>query len=490
MDIKSILKMESGNTWDTKIIHFFEGVISNENLNCEDDIIKGMLGDFLGKYGEIQSFRTLGKNENIVVIGIGKEEEFTIERARKAQAKAIKECKKLKAKLIRVYPGYAANNVSYCDYARAIVEASILTDYRYEKYKANKEASKISEIHIVCENADIMNEIDMGITEGKILGDATIFARDLVNEPANHLTPIELANQVKNAGEEYGFEVEVYDEFKIKELGMEAFMEVAKGSENPPRFIVMRYLKDMDNKDEIIGLVGKGLTYDSGGYAIKTLAGMVTMKGNMGGSAAVIGAMCAISKMKLKANVVAVVAACENMISGGAYKNGDVIGSMAGKTIEIMSTDAEGRLTLIDAVNYVIENEGAKKVVDIATLTGAVVVALGKDVTGVISNDEEFYLKLEGASRITGEKIWRLPTFPEYKELFKSEIADLKNSGGRFAGAIVAGLFIGEFVKERPWIHMDIAGTSDSEREFDYITKGGTGAGVRSLYQLIKDMSS
>ena len=269
---------------------------------------------------------------------------------------------------------------------------------------------------------------------------------------------------------------------------MHAFLEVARGSENPPRLIVMKYNGDSENKEDIIGLVGKGLTYDSGGLSIKSTAGMVTMKSDMGGAAAVIGAMSAITKLKAKANVVAVVATCENMISGKCYRPGDIINSMGGKTIEVLNTDAEGRLTLIDAVNYIIEKEHATKVVDIATLTGAVISALGITATGVVANNDFFYNRLEQASKICDEKVWRLPAFDEYKELIKSDIADLKNIGGPKAGTITAGLFIGEFVGEKPWLHLDIAGTSWSEKDSSYESKGGTGCGARLLYHLIKQL--
>jgi leucyl aminopeptidase len=250
----------------------------------------------------------------------------------------------------------------------------------------------------------------------------------------------------------------------------------------------MRYFGDTSNKDSILGLVGKGLTYDSGGYSLKPTDSMVNMKNDMGGSAAVIGAMCAVSAMKLKVNVVAVVATCENMISGAAYKPGDIIGSMAGKTIEIMNTDAEGRLTLADAVHYIIEKEKASRIIDIATLTGAALVGLGTTTTAVITNNDEFYSELKNASDISGEKVWQLPSSDEYKKLIKSDVADLKNTGGRWAGTITAGLFIGEFVKNKPWLHLDIAGTAWSDADKDYITKGGTGVGVRTLYYMAKNI--
>jgi leucyl aminopeptidase len=269
---------------------------------------------------------------------------------------------------------------------------------------------------------------------------------------------------------------------------MDAFLAVAKCSKHSPKFIVMRYFGNKENEKDIFGLVGKGLTYDSGGYSIKPTNSMLDMKTDMAGAASVIGAMCAVAGNNLNINVVAVVATCENMISHKAYKPGDIINSMAGKTIEVLNTDAEGRLTLADAVHYIIEKENATKIIDIATLTGAALVALGTVTTAVLSNNDKFYLELENASKITGEKVWRLPMFDEYKQEIKGTLGDLKNSGGRYAGTITAGLFIGEFVQNKPWIHMDIAGTATSSKDEGYLAKGATGVGVRTLYYMAKNM--
>ncbi|MGL4875060.1 MAG: leucyl aminopeptidase, partial [Clostridium sp.] len=291
-------------------------------------------------------------------------------------------------------------------------------------------------------------------------------------------------------GKDYGFEVEVFEKDKIEEFGMEAFLAVAKGSKKKPRLIVMRYFGDANNREKTIGLVGKGLTFDTGGYSLKPSASMDTMKSDMGGAAAVAGAMALIAKRKLKVNVISVIAACENAISGNAYKPGDIIGSMKGTTIEVLNTDAEGRLTLVDAVTYIQEKENVKEVIDLATLTGAALVALGDTTSAILSNNDEFFKELEEASLRTGEKLWRLPTFDEYRELIKSDIADLKNIGGRYAGTITAGLFIEKFINEgNSWIHMDIAGTAWTDSPKPYKAKGGTGIPVNTLYEMVKERS-
>jgi len=480
----------------TKFVIYFEDYqLEDLNLSLDDESlsrIKFMLEseDFKCKNGELVNIN-LFRNEspkNIILVGIGKKEDFTLDRLRKNIAKAVKEAAKFKAKSIDINIEGLISLMNLDETVRTIAEATVMADYKFDKYKSDKKASTLEEFTIIYSQEDALENINQGINEGVILGQANILARALVNEPANILGPIELACEAKKAGDESGFEVEIFDEPSIKELNMLAFLEVARASINPPRLIVMRYKGNPENEEEIVGLVGKGLTYDSGGLSIKTTPGMVTMKSDMGGAAAVIGAMTAITKLKAKVNVVAVVASCENMISGNSYRPGDIIGSMGGKTIEVLNTDAEGRLTLVDAVNYIIEKENATKVVDIATLTGAVLSALGTTATGVVANNDFFYNRLEQASKVCDEKVWRLPTFDEYKELLKSDVADLKNIGGPKAGTITAGLFIGEFVGERPWLHLDIAGTSWSDKDSDYESKGGTGAGARLLYHLIKQL--
>lgn len=440
---------------------------------------------FKAECGEIFVLSSLKNDnyQNIVFVGIGKEKEVSGEKIRNAFSKAIKKCRELKVEKVFVnnieIEGLNCNQV-----INAMVEGIGFGDYKFDKYKTDKKEQKDIEISIG--NVPSEKDVKEYVSEAVTLVQATLFARDLVNEPANVMTPKALAKAASNAGKECGFKVEVFDKAQIKELNMKAFLSVTAGSENPPRLIVMKYFGDKDSK-EILGLVGKGLTYDSGGYSIKTNSGMVTMKSDMGGGAAVIGAISAIAKRKLKVNVVAVVAACENLISGGAYKPGDIIGSMAGKTIEVLSTDAEGRLTLADAVYYAVSKENVTRVVDIATLTGAALTALGITTTAVVANDKNFYSELEKASFKSGEKMWQLPAFDEYKKLIKSDIADLKNTGGKFAGTITAGLFIGEFAQKKPWLHLDIAGTAWRDNEDGYYSKGGTGAGVRTLYYLAKN---
>ena len=322
-------------------------------------------------------------------------------------------------------------------------------DYKFDKYMSEKKDKKLNIYYFMEKN-------DINIIEGKELGKIINIVRDLINEPACVITPEKLAEEAEKLGKEFGFEVEIMDEKEAEKLGMKAFLAVGRASINRPKVIVMRYNGDSESEKRI-GLVGKGLTYDTGGLSLKPTSSMLDMKTDMGGAATVIGTMCALGKMKIRRNVTAVVAACENAIGSNAYRPGDIIGSMNGKTIEITNTDAEGRLTLADALTYIIRKENVDEVIDAATLTGAIMVALGDNVTGVFSNSDENYKKLEAAGKYWGEKYWQMPIFEEYRDIIKSDVADLKNSAGRLAGSITAAKFLEEFIEEKPWMHLDSA---------------------------------
>lgn len=331
------------------------------------------------------------------------------------------------------------------------------------------------------------NEVSEAVREeALLLAESVLKARELVNLPANCMTPVMLAEEAERLGKACGFEVEVFGPKAICEKKMEAYWSVAKGSDEEPRLIVMRYHNN-PSSDKVLALVGKGLTYDSGGYAIKPADGMVTMFTDMGGSAAVISAISALARKKAKVNVTAIVAACENMISGHAFRNGDIIGSLAGKNIEIVNTDAEGRLTLADAVCYAWKEEKASAIIDIATLTGACGVALGNRTTAVVADCDGLYASAEKASAICGDSIWRLPCNEEFEELNKSERADIKNSGGRMAGTVSAGLFVRAFAGGKPWMHFDIAYTAYHSAADDRDPKGATGVGCELLYYIAQD---
>lgn len=477
------LKILIGNRGDVEVLLVFKG---QEELEKSQDLYKYLKDKeiFKGDLGEIYS-NISPKEDNVIFLGLGDKEKLSLDSLRKAFHKLGKELKKLKIESARLtVPKF--EDLCYTRTNMAIAEGLLQSEYAFEKYLSEKKSKfTVKEFYL-----DVLEEkidkVQAGIDEVYNIIEGIFLTRDLVNEPAMVMTPKELANRAKEELEPVGVEVEVFGREKIEELGMEAFLAVSKGSANEPQFIVMRWNGDK-NSEEKIALVGKGLTYDSGGYSLKPGDSMATMFGDMAGAGAVIGAMKAIGKSKLEKNVVAIVAACENLISGEAYKPGDIIGSMAGKTIEVLNTDAEGRLTLADALWYAATVEKADKIVDVATLTGACVVALGTVNIGAITNDDDLMKEVKEASELAGEHVWQLPSNDEYKEQIKGMFADLKNTGGRAGGAITAGLFLGEFVNNTPWVHLDIAGKSYSGKDNGYLPKGATGVPVKTLYNLVKE---
>lgn len=359
--------------------------------------------------------------------------------------------------------------------------------YEMENYKSDAKETcwDIELCGLDGEYSDVMQQIK----EAEEIAKGVIFARNLVNAPSNHLTPEKMAETIQNLFHELPAEVEVFDEKQIKELGMEAFLAVGMTSGHMPRLIVIRYQGNPQEKD-VTALVGKGVTCDTGGYCLKSAASLPGVKGDNGGAAAVTGALYALVKNQVKKNVTVVIPSCENRISRDGFIPGDVISSMSGKTIEVGNTDAEGRLILADAVTYAIEKEGASRIVDIATLTGAVAAMFGGVAAGTLSSDDEFYKEFELACDNSGEKYWKLPIYDEFKEMLNSDMADISNTSNGGCGTITAGLFIKAFTQDLPWIHMDIAGTAwTGGPKYEYEAKGATGAGVSTLYYLMKESS-
>lgn len=464
---------------DAVIIPVFEDHIENEAVQA---LVHSKV--FEGKEGQLFVVPKVEQKVSYTFyMGLGKEENFNTELFRKAVAESVKKAKALKLSSMSM-PICVNSNLCVGGNVKTITEAAIMGNYTFDKYQTKSEEKQDLILYIGGVPKEKEERAKQVLKESQFVAEGVILARDLTNEPSNTIYPETLAQRVVEMGKETGLEVEVLDEKQIEALEMKAFLAVGGSSAHKPRLIVMRHQGD-PSSEEKLGLVGKGLTYDTGGYSVKPTDSMKTMHSDMGGAAAVIGAMYTISQNKVKKNVTAVVAACENVIAPDSYKPGDIIGSMAGKTIEIGNTDAEGRLTLADAVTYAIEKEKVSKVIDVATLTGAVLVALGTEYTGVVTNNEDFYEELQKVAEKTGERFWQLPSCKEFAKLNKSKVADLKNIGGRNAGTITAGLFVGEFVQDKPWLHLDIAGTAWSEADEGYVTKGGTGVPVRSLYALV-----
>lgn len=355
--------------------------------------------------------------------------------------------------------------------------------YEFNKFFTEKKTAEPKMIYFITGSKKADSYLDWAMH----IADSIRLTRDLVNEPANLLKPTQLAEIAKETFASGPVKVTVYSKSQIEKLGMNLYLSVAKGSEAEPKLIVMRYDGDPTSKERV-GLIGKGLTFDSGGYSLKPTPSMLNMKVDMGGSGAVIGAMRIIAEEQPKINVVAVVAACENMISGRAYLPGDIITSMNGKTVEIGNTDAEGRLTLADAITYAIRKEHATSIIDICTLTGACMMALGEEYAGIVTWEDKLWKKVEEASAETLDHCWRLPLNKYIKKMNKGKGADLKNIGGQFCGAQTAGSFLGEFVEGKPWIHIDIAGTVSIETEKPAQRTGATGFGAHLLAQLAKKM--
>ena len=368
------------------------------------------------------------------------------------------------------------------DALKSITEGTIAGDFDPDYYKSDRKDLKLSELTVVVPASADTKGLEQAVQVGRIIGESQNFTRDLVNEPGNRMTPIILAERAKKMSDEVGLKCEVYGPDKIKELKMGAFWSVAQGSDEEPRLIVMRYEPSDAKGDKVLGLVGKGITFDTGGISIKPADNMEKMKYDMAGGAAMIGTMRAIALLKPKVKVIGIVCASENMPSGKAQKPGDVQIAMNGKSIEIINTDAEGRLVLADGLHYA-RQLGATHLIDAATLTGACVVALGYVNAGIFCNDENYFNEFSEAVKRSGEKMWRLPVDLEYNELIKSDIADIKNTGGRWGGAITAAMFLKEFVEDTPWIHLDIAGTAWIENKQPWIAVGPSGLPVRTLVE-------
>ncbi len=442
----------------------------------EKEIFKGAKGELFADLGY--------RGSNAILLGLGEEAEVDSEKLRLAFFKAGKELAKAKVSDVTVeLPRFG--ELCYRRTAMAAAEGLMHSAYAFDKYiTGDRKPSSLQEIGFSVEEGK-EEKIQEALKEISAIMQGVMLARDLVNEPAETIYPETLAKAAVEALEPLGVEVEVLGPDQIAELGMTAFLAVARGSEREPRLIIMRY-KGAAESEPVIGLVGKGLTYDSGGYALKPAASMAGMHVDMGGSGAVIGAMAAIAANKVEKNITAVVAACENLISGKAYKNGDIIRTMSGKTIEIGNTDAEGRVTLADSIYYTATKENAAEVIDVATLTGAAVVALGTQYTAAITNDQAMVDDVLKASRMAGEKLWQMPSDDEYREMVKGKRADLLNSVKGGAGTITAGMFLEHFTAGKKWVHLDIAGTVGNESQKGYRTAGATGIPVKTLYYYCK----
>jgi leucyl aminopeptidase len=444
-------------------------------------------GDFTG---ELFQCRLLHSHQSlpakrVLLTGLGKKEEFDLEKLRGAASRAGQFIQDFGLKRFAL-PAGRIEGFSSEDLAEAFVTGLILGTYEFNELKTlNRDKIKeIEEVLLLGETDEEVRLVQDGVRAGRIISEAVCMARDLVNGPANQVTPTVLAEKARSIARDRSMTLQVLEVSDARAMGMGAFAAVAQGSHEPGKFIVLEYNKDKGY--DTIALVGKGITFDSGGISIKPSEKMERMKDDMSGAAAVMAAMEAAAQLSLPLHLVGIMPATENLPGGKAYKPGDVLKTLSGQTVEVISTDAEGRLVLCDALSYSLGYK-PKAIIDLATLTGACVVALGDYVSGLFGNEESLLGRIEEASKKTGEKVWRLPLWDEYFDYLKSDTADFRNVGTRSAGAIIGAIFLSKFAGKVPWAHLDIAGPANIEKAMPYIPSGGTGVGVRLLVQLLRD---
>jgi leucyl aminopeptidase len=498
MEIKAIIGNITEIRADAIIVNFFE-----ETPHPEDDLagvdkalggaISALInqGEIKGKLREINMVHSLGKlpAARVVIAGLGKQSELTMDKVRGVVAET---CRLLRQKYIgniaTIAQGAGVAGISVKNATQAVTEGALLGLYSFRKHITKEaEYGEIKQLTIVDADEANLSGLEQGCNLGRILAEAANLARDMVNEPANYLTPSQMVEIAKKLADTHGLELKVLEREQMQELGMGALLGVARGSLEPPKFITLHYKGGNSNEIDV-ALVGKGITFDSGGISLKPPERMEEMKGDMAGGAAVMAAISAIAQIKPKINVMAIVPATENLPSGSAQKPGDIVVAMSGKTIEVVNTDAEGRLVLADALGYA-NKFGAKHIVDVATLTGSIVIALGTIYTGAFSNNQELMNKIITAGAEAGELIWQMPMHEGYKEQIKSDVADIKNVGGRPAGSSTAAQFLAEFAGDTPWVHLDIAGTDMTDKERGYLVKGATGIPVRTLVNLVLSLA-
>ncbi len=434
-------------------------------------------GEFAGKFGETAFYpRPAGfAARRLMAIGCGKPDKFTPAEMRKTAGAALRA---LKSRSCREAALALETPFAGEDFASAALEGAILGDFEPDRYKTDeKEKRQFDVFSVVAAASEDL------LRRAQVVAESQNFARALVNEPGNRLTPSTLAARAREMADEAGLECEILDQDRMRQLGMGALLAVAQGSAEPPALVVLRYRPQAASGAAHLGLVGKGVTFDSGGISIKPGDGMEKMRYDMAGAAAVLGALRALARLKPPIAVTAVAPLVENMPGGRAQRPGDIVTTLAGKTVEVINTDAEGRLILADALTYA-RRLGCTRLVDAATLTGAVVVALGHVNVGVFSNDDPLRDRVLAAARAEGEKMWPMPLDEEYKDQLKSAFADLPNVGNRWGGAITAAIFLKEFVEDTPWVHLDIAGTAWIEEAKPFLAKGPSGIGVRTLVEL------
>ncbi|HEX2033369.1 MAG TPA: leucyl aminopeptidase [Chloroflexota bacterium] len=488
---------------DTIVVNLFQGVEEpGRATGAVDAALGGAIsrligtGDFRGKLnqtavlypGQAAAGGDGVQATRVVVVGLGKREDFTLDRARQAAGTAARKARDLGARQVAtVLHGAGVGGLPPLEAAQALAEGTALAVYRFDELKSRREEDEedgpgqLERVQVVELDESKLHEIEAGLGRGRILAESALFARTLVTRPGNVLTPRALAREAEEMCAGAGLRCEILEPAQIAELQMGALMGVAQGSDEPARFIIVEHAPQGTAEQPPVVLCGKAITFDTGGISIKPAEGMGAMKDDMAGGAAVLGALRSLALLGVPQRTIGLIPATENMPSGKAIRPGDVLRVMDGQTIEIISTDAEGRLVLADALAYG-QRYGPRAMLDIATLTGGVVTALGHGAAGVMGNDQDVIARLQAAGQATGEKVWELPLWDEeYKKIIRSDIADMKNSGGRAASPIAGGMLLKQFAKQVPWAHVDMAGMAWADADAPYIPKGATGYGVRLL---------
>jgi len=467
-----------------------------DELKELDSVLSGMItdlletGDFTGKLNQIALVysREKIKSKRVILVGLGQRQKFDLDKIREAAGTVCKKAKELKIKSFssQVYGG-KQSKFSLQDSSQAMVEGALLAAYQLTDYRTvdKEDLFEVEEMTLVDNERANIPKIQKGATLGEVFSWGTNLARDLINHPANVMTPSKLAQMALDLSKTHKFKCQVLSLPEIKKLKMGALLGVAQGSNHPAKFIILEHIPKAKRGGTVV-LVGKGITFDSGGISIKPSEKMEEMKADMSGAAAVLASVSGAARLNLPVHLVGLIPATENLPSGTAQRPGDILTSYSGKTIEVINTDAEGRLILADALSYA-DKFKPRAVLDIATLTGACVVALGHAGAGMMGNDANLKRRVIRASEKSGEKVWELPLWEEYEEQIKSDLADVKNTGGRPAGSITAGLFLKKFVGDYPWVHLDIAGMDLEEKGKPYTPKGAIGFGVRLFLQFLRD---
>ena len=462
MEIKLISDVKQQEC-DVLVVNMFEDEKTSEELVNKYAIEEDK---FEGKFDSTYLLPTYGKQpaRKILTVGFGKKDEFNPDKLRKATAKAIKKAMQMEAKTV----AFAYEDVDF-DYSEQFTYGALIADYTFDKYKTKKD-KKVETVYV--------NATKELVEKNELICKAMKLSRDLANEPAEYSTPSKLAEIAQTLG----LETKIYEKEDCEKMGMGAYLAVAKGSSQPPKFIHMKY--SCPDPKKRIAIIGKGICFDSGGLDIKPASSMLTMKDDMSGAACVLGVMSVIKEFNPEVEVHGIIAACENMPGCSAYKPGDILTAKNGKTIEVDNTDAEGRLTLADALCYA-DELGVDEIIDLATLTGACMVALGTVAAGIVGNNDELVKNIIKVAGEQGERYWELPMYEEYKTTLKSDVADMQNTGSRWGGASTAGLFLKEFVDKSKWAHIDIAGVAHLDKPQNEFIKGSTGAGVRAILSYI-----